>query len=131
MITIKGKQFSYDENDVINFSEGLIGLPEMRRAVLIAMVDYEPFCWLASVESEKTRFIVVDPYEFFSSYKPFSPAEDDKKLQTLAIVNVSSEWEKTTVNLRAPLVINKETHSGAQRILSDTSYQFAESLIQK
>lgn len=131
MINIRAKEFSYDESDVINFAEGLIGLPEMRRAVLIAMDEFEPFCWLASVESENTRFIVVDPFEFFVSYEPF--AADDQagdKLQTLAIVNVSSDWQKTTVNLRAPLVINTETHTGAQLILSDTSYQFAESLIQ-
>ena len=131
MITIKGKDFSYDESQIINFAEGLIGLPEMRRAVLISMDEFEPFCWLASIESEKTRFVVVNPHEVFASYEPFEPrVPSDAKLQTLAIVNISSDWQKTTVNLRAPLVINTETQSGAQLVLSESSYQFAESLIQ-
>ncbi|CAN5415444.1 flagellar assembly protein FliW [soil metagenome] len=131
MITIKGKDFSYDESQIINFAEGLIGLPEMRRAVLIAMDEFEPFCWLASIESEKTRFIVVDPNDVFAAYKPFdSDAGSDEKLKMLAIVNVSSDWQKTTVNLRAPLVINQETLRGAQLVLTDSSYQFGESLIQ-
>ena len=131
MITIRGKEFSYDESEVVNFAEGLIGLPEMRRAVLISMDDFEPFCWLASIESEKERFVVVDPYKIFAGYEPFaSDDQADENLQTFAIVKVSSEWEKTTVNLRAPLVINTATQRGAQLILTESSYQLAESLIQ-
>ncbi|MEQ1604150.1 MAG: flagellar assembly protein FliW [Pyrinomonadaceae bacterium] len=127
VITIKGKEVSYDENEIITFAEGLIGMPEMRRAVLVPMDEFEPFCWLASVESEKARFIVVDPHEVFAGYEPF-PAE--QSVQTFAIVKISSDWQKTTVNLRAPLVINTETQIGAQLILSDSKYQFAESLMQ-
>lgn len=131
VINIKGKDVPYDEAEIITFSEGLIGMPEMRRAVLVPMDEFQPFCWLASIESETGRFIVVDPNEIFAGYEPF-PAEQvaGADLQTLAIVKISSEWDKTTVNLRAPLVINKETHIGAQLILSDSKYQFAESLMQ-
>lgn len=131
MISIKGKEFSYDEDEVLNFTEGLIGLPEMRRAVLIPMDEFEPFCWLASIESEKERFVVVDPNKIFAGYEPFNseyPQAD--KLRTLAIVKVSSDWKKTTVNLRAPLVINTETKRGEQLILAETGYQLAESLVQ-
>lgn len=131
VITIRGKEFSYDENKVLNFAEGLIGMPEMRRAVLIPMDEFEPFCWLASTESENERFVVVDPNKVFADYEPFASTEsDDGKLQTLAIVKVSSDWTKTTVNLRAPLVIDTETNSGAQRILAESDYQLAESLVQ-
>lgn len=132
VITIKGKEVPYDEKNIITFAEGLIGMPEMRRAVLVPMEEFEPFCWLASVESEKTRFVVVDPNVVFDSYQPF-PAEQlaGKDVQTLAIVKISSDWHKTTINLRAPLVINNETHAGAQLILSDSKYQFAESLMQE
>lgn len=131
MITIRGKEFSYDENDVLNFAEGLIGLPEMRRAVLISMEAFEPFCWLASIDSEKERFVVVDPKMIFAGYDPFDPKNPiDDKMQTLAIVKVSSDWTKTTVNLRAPLVINTVTNNGAQLILAESNYQLAESLVQ-
>ena len=130
-ITINQKDYFYDNDDVISFGEGLIGLPEMRRAVLIEMDEYEPFCWLASLENEYTRFIVVDPDEIFTGYERFDDAASKgEKIQTLAIVKISSDWEKTTVNLRAPIVINAETKSGSQIILSESSYQFAEALPQ-
>lgn len=129
-ISIKGKTLSYQEDQVITFAEGLIGIPDMRRAVLLPMDELAPFSWLASVDSEKNRFIVVDPYLIFDGYSAF-PKENDPngKLETLAIVKVSSEWEKTTVNLRAPLVINRETQAGAQLILAETEYQFAEQIV--
>lgn len=129
-ITIKGDQVPYEDDQVITFAEGLIGMPDMRRAVLVPMAEFEPFCWLASIENEKNRFIVVDPNAIFAAYEPFSNDEASAGLQTLAIVKISSDWAKTTVNLRAPLVINRDTQKGAQVILSDTNYQFAESVIQ-
>lgn len=129
VITIRGNQVRYEDDQVITFSEGLIGMPDMRRAVLVPMDEFEPFCWLASIESEKNRFIVVDPSLIFSAYEPFSN-DEAASLQTLAIVKISSDWAKTTVNLRAPLVINRDTQKGAQVILSDSNYQFAESVIQ-
>ena len=127
-ITINQKEYYYDQKDVICFAEGLIGLPEMQRAVLIEMDEYEPFCWLASLENEYTRFIVVDPDEIFAGYQPFENGNSSAKTQTLAIVKISSDWEKTTINLRAPIVIDAETKSASQIILSDSSYKFAESL---
>ena len=121
----------YDERQTINFAEGLIGLPEMRRAVLIPLAEYEPFCWLASIDDEKNRFIVVDPHEIFADYQPAPPSElHGSELKTLAIVKISSDRAKTTVNLRAPIFIDGETGSGSQRVLTDSPYRLAENIPQ-
>lgn len=131
MITLKGKEYSYDEAQIVNFAEGLIGLPELRRAVVVPMSGCEPFCWLASLEDETTRFIVVDPSEIFSGYQPLSSAGDAAfEVKTLAIVRVASDWQKTTVNLRAPIVIDLVSRRGAQFILSESSYGLAEPIPQ-
>lgn len=130
-IAIQGKEYSYDESEIVDFAEGLIGLPEMRHAVVIPMPEFEPFCWLASIESEKNRFVVINPHEIFADYSPSVLEELDKsRMKTLVIVCVSSDWQKTTVNLRAPVFINAETRRGAQIILTESSYRFAESLPQ-
>jgi flagellar assembly factor FliW len=129
MITIKEKEYFYEETEVLNFAEGLIGLPEMRRAVLIPLDEFAPFCWLASVDDEKNRFIVVNPQEIYGDYRPDAPgALSSSELKTLAIVKISSDWTKTTVNLRAPIFIDAETKCGVQSILTDNNYQLAESL---
>ena len=93
-ISIKNMEYEYNEGEVINFTEGLIGLPKMRRAVVIPMSEYQPFCWLASLDDEKNRFIVVNPHEVFSGYDPEIPPElSEKKLQTLAIVKSSLHFK--------------------------------------
>ncbi len=130
-INIKEQEFSYGDDEIINFSEGLVGLPAMRRAVLIPLPEFAPFCWLASLEDEKTRFIVVNPYEIFADYNPAQFAIlDESATKTLVIVKISSDWQKTTVNLRAPLFINKESNRGVQLVLNDSPYQLSETLPQ-
>ena len=134
-ITIKEKEYFYDEKEIINFTEGLIGLPEMRRAVLIPLPECEPFYWLASVDDEKNRFVVVNPHEVFENYQAPAPGEfvatdDAPESKTLAIVKVSSDWTKTTVNLRAPMFIDHKTKRGAQCVLTESNYELAETLPQ-
>lgn len=122
-------EHEYQENEVINFTEGLIGLPKMRRAVLIPMNEYLPFCWLASLDDEKNRFIVINPHEVFADYAPRIPHElSESELQTLAIVKISSDWQKTTINLRAPIFVNAKTRSAAQVVLTESPYALAETL---
>lgn len=128
-ITIKEKEYFYDEREIIHFEEGLIGLPEMRRAVLIPLPEYEPFCWLASVDDERNRFIVVNPHEIYLDYEASAP-ETIQPSQTLAIVKVDSDWTKTTVNLRAPMFIDTDARRGAQCVLTESDYLLAESLPQ-
>lgn len=126
-VSIFGKEYSYDESEIVSFGEGLIGLPEMRRAALIPLADYEPFFWLASLDDEKNRFIVVEPQRIFSDYQPEIP---NSTTMILTIVKISSEWEKTTVNLRAPIFIDEETKRGAQFVLTDSNYELAETIPQ-
>lgn len=122
-------EHEYQEDEVLNFTEGLIGLPKMRRAVLIPMDEYQPFCWLASLDDEKNRFIVVNPHEIFPDYAPLIPQElSETDLQTLAIVKISSDWQNTTINLRAPIFVNSKTQKAAQVVLTESRYDLAESL---
>lgn len=128
-IKIKGQEFTYLNDEIIDFFEGLVGLPAMRRAVLIPLREYEPFFWLASLDDEKTRFIVVDPNEIFPEYNPADFAVmNETETKTLVIVKISSDWRKTTVNLRAPILIDANTNRGVQLVLSESPYQLAESL---
>lgn len=130
-ITIKEQEYSYSGDELINFTEGLVGLPEMRRAALIPLPEFEPFFWLASIDDEKTRFIVVDPYEIFSDYDPAAFVRlDAEQIKTLVIVKISSDWEKTTLNLRAPIFINDETKRGVQMVLTESPYNLSEALPQ-
>ena len=127
MINIQGKEYAYEDSAVLDFSEGLIGFPAMRRAVIVPFAEFEPFCWLASLDDEKVRFVVVNPERIFDNFQPnIETAGAD--LKTLAIVKVSSDWQKTTFNLRAPIFVNAETRRAAQIVLDKSVYSNAEAL---
>jgi flagellar assembly factor FliW len=130
-ITIKEENYTYREDEIIGFNEGLIGLPDLRRAVLIPLVGCEPFCWLASVDDEKIRFVVVNPGEIFADY---NPAEfvilNESETKVLAIVKISSDWRNTTINLRAPILLNTQTNRAVQMVLSESAYELAENIPQ-
>lgn len=130
-INIKGTSHSYNEAEVITFAEGLIGLPQIRRAVVVSMDEFKPFCWLAPLDNDQTRFVVVNPHEIFEGYEPgqYKPQLADRD-NTYAIVTVGSDWRQTTINLRAPIVVDPATKIASQQILSDSPYHFAETLPQ-
>jgi flagellar assembly factor FliW len=131
-IKINGQDHFYEEDRIIEFTEGLIGLPRLRRAALIEPDGYAPFRWLASIDDESVRFIVVDPNEIYADYDAgaFLPPDgpEGEKVSLLAIVKVSSDWQKTTVNLRAPIFVDHLTKRAAQIILSESDYQLEEAL---
>lgn len=134
-IAIKGTSFEYLESTVIQIVEGLIGLPHLKNAVLVDNPAFRPFHWLASIDDETTRFIVVDPEIIFPDFDKDAYLNAagglgvlDKDTVVLALVNVSSEWKKTTINLRAPILLNPHTKKAAQLILADGNFKLAESL---
>ena len=128
-ININGKDHSYEDDQIIEFAEGLIGLPRLRRAALIESQEYAPFCWLASLDDDDIRFVVINPEAVYSDYRPDTArSSDDQKLSYWAIVTISSDWQKTTVNLRAPIFVDEHSKTGAQVILSDSEYQLEQAL---
>jgi flagellar assembly factor FliW len=135
-IRIQTKDLPYDESDVITFDEGLVGLPQLRRMVVITQPEISPFLWLASVEDPEKAFLVMEPRTQFDHYAPAIPAQvcgriglkDDEEPLLLAIVRILPEWQSSTVNLRAPLIVSPGAMRGVQAVLTDSPYRVDESL---
>ncbi|MBX5477596.1 MAG: flagellar assembly protein FliW [Pyrinomonas methylaliphatogenes] len=130
-VKIQGASLAYEESDVINFAEGLIGLPRLRRMVLVKQTDVEPFLWLVPLDDERIAFLVVDPRALFPGYAPSFPAElrdriglgEDEKPLMLSIVVVGRDLRSSTVNLRAPLIISPRSMRGTQVVLTESDYR--------
>jgi flagellar assembly factor FliW len=135
-LSIQGTELQYEEKDIITFEEGLIGLPHLRRMVVVKQSTIEPFLWLASLDEEGVAFVVAEAHALFPNYEPSLPADStfrevlpaDERPVILAIVLIASEWQKTTVNLRAPLFISASAMRGAQIVLTDNKYSVGEPL---
>lgn len=126
----------YTEKDIIRFEEGIIGMPDVRRMVLVNQDDIAPFLWLVSLDEPNIGFLVLHPQSVFTGYAPEVPADVRRRLGAgeaddllvMAMITIAAEWEQSTVNLRAPLVISPTTMRGAQIILSGSPYRLAEPL---
>lgn len=135
-IRLQGQEIPYDEADIITFDEGLIGMPHLRRMVCVRQNDIEPFLWLASLDDASVAFLVVDPRSLFERYAPATPADvrvslghkGDAPLLTLAIVLIAADWQRSTVNLRAPLIVSAASMRGVQTVLTESAYRADEPL---
>ena len=113
------------EDDVITFIEPIFGFKDYSRfAVLTEESIGLDFAWLQSVEDASVCFILVNPSTVVGQYNPVLPTrvaeliETDEPMFWLVAV-LRDTLEKSTVNLKSPIVINPVSKSAAQVILED------------
>ncbi len=130
-------EIEFNKDSIITFEEGLIGISDNKKFILIEKEDFKPFSYLQSVEDSNFTLIVVSPFFIEKNYK-FDVHQDDlnaieikdiKEMLILAIVVFSNKIEEITVNLKAPIIININTKKAKQIILLNEEYTVAEPLV--
>ena len=137
-VQIQSTDIEYADADVITFEEGLVGLPSLRRLVVVSQPEILPFLWLAAVDESETAFLVLEPHSHCPGYAPAVPAEvrlriglrSGEEPLLLTIARIMPDWQDSTLNLRAPLVIAPSSMRGTQLVLSDSQYQLNEPFAQ-
>lgn len=111
------------DDAVIEFPDGLIGLPG-RRFALIAQSPDSPFYWLHAVDEPAIAVPVTNPWLFFTDYEVKIGDDDSARLELagsqgveiVCVVRACSELADFTVNLASPVVIHAERLLGRQVI---------------
>ena len=125
------------ELPVIEMVQAMPGFPEERRFALVQLDDEGTLCSLRSLERDDLQFIVVPPIAFFPDY---APEIDDDVVEDLGIesaddvvvllvVHAGSSLADTTVNLRAPVLVNRHTRRASQVILEDADLAVSAPLV--
>lgn len=119
--TARCGELVYDERDVIVLPEGLIGLPALRRWLLLEMEGGVPMRWLQSLDRGDFGFPVMEPQFFADDYEVEpSPGERDRLGLTgeppavLVVTTVHPGGARITGNLLAPLLVDPRTRRGLQ-----------------
>ena len=118
------------EDQLIRFEQGMPGFEELRQFVLVEMEGDMPLYLMQSVELAEVSFLVGDPFHFYPDYEwdlPLSLQQELKlnsqsDLYTLAMITIPSEVSHSTINLMAPLLINRTEGLGKQYILQGKDY---------
>lgn len=107
--------------DIIDLVQPILGFPDPHRYVLLPHAPDSPFLYLQSVDLGSLCFIAVDPLLFMTNYA--LPEEeirgiggiDEWAVLCLCTITVPGP---VTINLRSPVIINKNTRQGGQFVLS-------------
>lgn len=121
----------FEEIDIIDFRDGLIGFPESKRYLILNAKEESPFRWLQSIEQPTLAFLVVEPGAYLNAYAPevavevateLGLCEDRPALVYTTAAIPPGKPEELTLNLAAPIVINPENRIAAQVVIEDPSY---------
>lgn len=130
-INIDTRDFGKQEiplSEVITFPKGIIAFEELTEYVLLSPLEDGKYpMWLQSVQKPGLCFIVFDPCELCSGYKPTISPEDmsvigadgNSDLRFLAIAVVPEDFRQATANLKSPLVINADNQQAMQIIAAE------------
>ncbi len=115
-------ELEVEDEKIIDFPSGLIGLPHINRFILIDHKDTS-LKWLQAVDDPDMAFIVVSPSLIVEEYsldidktiKKYIEVEDDEDIAVLVTVRV--DGEDVIANFQGPIVLNSRAMKGAQVVL--------------
>jgi flagellar assembly factor FliW len=123
--TTRFGRLDIDEGEVLTFVDGLIGMEDCRRWVLLSDAHNESLAWLQSLDRAEVALAVVSPRRFVPGYqvrvarREIQPLglRDANDAQVLVIISHASG--ALALNLKAPLVIHLEERLGRQIVARD------------
>ncbi len=121
-----------EDSKIINFPNGIIGFPDLKRFTLMHDGEDESASikWLQSVEEPTFAMPVMDPLIVCPDYKPMVDIKDvtemgeldENEMLVLVTVTVPHELEKMSVNLMGPFIINTKDMTAVQTIVDNDEY---------
>jgi flagellar assembly factor FliW len=125
------------EVPVIELVHPMPGFPHDARFALVRLDEEGVLHGFKSLDSDGLQFVVVPPAPFYPDYAP--EIGDDvvgelgidrvEDVLVLLVVRAGDSLADTTVNLRAPLVVNMVTRRASQVILEDAELPISAPLL--
>lgn len=119
-----------DEQQLIHFATGIPGFINEKRFMLMNLADNPTFSILQSVDTKDVAFVVTSPHNIYPDYMlkldetilANLQIESESDVLLFSIVTLKNPFQKSTLNLKAPLVINSRNKRGKQYIVAVDDY---------
>ena len=129
----------YDDKEIICFEEGIPGFEDLKDYALINPDNDTVFSYMQSLERQDICFVLLSPFILIPDYDiEISSITVDKlnidKVEDLliyCIVTIPQNMQDTTVNLKAPIIINSQNRKAVQEILDTDQYSIRHKLIKE
>ncbi len=129
--TTRFGEIEVTEELIFNFESPIIGYEELSKYTLIDHNENSCFKWFQSAEAGEVAFPVTTTSYFNIEYDFEISDSDAEKIaltsvENLIVLNIAtiphSNPKNTTINLKAPIIINVENKKGMQIVLNDDRY---------
>jgi len=116
---------------LLELPEGLAGFAAHRRFARVECHPGSPFEWLIALEDPELAFSVADPARVVRGYEP--PREEaaaalgtsPEDVEFLALVVVPSEVRRMTIDLVAPIAVDRRRRIGRQLVVVEPGWSAA------
>lgn len=120
----------------ITFEKGIPGLEENKIFEIKEISNNPKFKTITSLDREYISFIAVSPFEVKKNYEIKLNDDIIKELDikeptdvmVLNLITLGKGLKESTVNLKAPIIINIKNNKGKQLILQHDKYKIKEPL---
>jgi flagellar assembly factor FliW len=128
ILTTRFGPIRVEPQDQVEFPRGLVGIPHLRRFVLWPDPQVPSVRWLQSTRDPAWALALVEPrlvvptYQVRATTQQLAALQIDECRQVDVYVTLNQTVQNPTVNLQAPILINRRSSLGIQLVLSDTRY---------
>lgn len=133
MITIDTKYLGaieIEEDKIIHFENGIPGFETEKQFVLLDIADNDVLQILQSVQTPELAFFVANPYLLFKDYSieledhviEKLDIKNEHDVAVLSILTIKDPFSSSTINLKAPIIINIANKRAKQYIMNDDRY---------
>lgn len=129
------------DEKIIHFPQGIPGFDEYKDyTVIYDLEDEQPFfSWLQCVTEKNLAFPIVNPFRVKEDFNPVIEDEllkelgefESEDLAVFLLATVPSDVTKTTVNMKAPIIINTKNRQGLQIIVENEDYEIRHALMKE
>ena len=127
-------EIDLEEDKILTFDNGIMGFEDLKKFTILYDNEEEEtpmISWLQSLDEEALAIPVINPLAVKPDYNPIVEDEllgslgtiTEENVVILLSVTVPKDVKKTTVNLKAPFIINSDTKKGCQLIVENSDYE--------
>lgn len=120
-----------DKDKIIHFESGIPGFLDEKDFIVLDIPGNELLQILQSLHTPSLAFFITNPHQFNQAYH-FSITDNvidtlqikaETEVVILNIMTIREPFNQSTINFKAPIVINHRTNLGKQIILNEQQYE--------
>jgi flagellar assembly factor FliW len=130
-------EINFEEESLLHFKEGMLGLPNLKRYLLLLSDDLKPFYRLQCVDEPSISFLLLDSSLVDDKYRDYlqkvlnNASISEESCAIMFVINISEDSSVITANMAAPVILHHGNMEGFQTILIDSPYSVRYDLMQE